>query len=95
MTVAESLAAGTPCVVRNAGALSDWVSRDGCRGVSEPTPDRLAKAVSQLRSAKPSTTGLQTWDKTVDDIRSVYESVLDTRSEKTDHEPERSGNKSL
>jgi glycosyltransferase involved in cell wall biosynthesis len=95
MTVAESLAAGTPCVVRNAGALSDWVSRDGCRGVSEPTPDRLAKAVSQLRSAKPSTTGLQTWDKTVDDIRSVYESVLDTRSEKIDHEPERSGNKSL
>lgn len=85
MTVAESLAVGTPCVVRNAGALSDWVGRDGCRGISEPTPGRLAEAVSQLRGSKPNTMGLQTWGETVDDIESVYESVLTTRKEETDH----------
>jgi glycosyltransferase involved in cell wall biosynthesis len=76
MTVAESLAAGTPCVVRNTGALSDWVDCDGCHGVSKPTPNRLAEAVSHLRGATPNTTELQTWDKMVDDIESVYESVL-------------------
>ncbi|WP_129115814.1 glycosyltransferase family 4 protein [Halegenticoccus tardaugens] len=33
MTVAEALAAGTPCVVRQAGALGDWAARDDCVGV--------------------------------------------------------------
>lgn len=84
MTVAESLAAGTPCVVRDVGALSDWVGRDGCRGISEPTPNRLADAVSQVRGITPSTTGLQTWDETTDDIESVYESVLGARRTEAD-----------
>jgi len=35
MTVAESLAAGTPCVVRTAGALVDWVDRPDCVAVDE------------------------------------------------------------
>jgi glycosyltransferase involved in cell wall biosynthesis len=60
MTVAKSLAAGSPCVVRKAGALVDWVDRDGCRGVSDLTPNRLAGAVSQICGVTPSMTGLQT-----------------------------------
>jgi glycosyltransferase involved in cell wall biosynthesis len=77
MTVAESLAAGTPCVVLDTGALSDWINRDGCRGVSDPTPGQLAKAVSQIRDATASVTGLQTWGNMIEDINTVYESVLE------------------
>jgi glycosyltransferase involved in cell wall biosynthesis len=76
MTVAESLAAGTPCVVRNAGALSNWIDREGCYGISEPIPDRIAEAVSEVRGLTPDTTGLLTWDAVVSSTLSVYETVL-------------------
>jgi glycosyltransferase involved in cell wall biosynthesis len=39
MTVAEALAAGTPCVVRERGALADWTRRADCVGVRLPGDD--------------------------------------------------------
>lgn len=48
MTVAEALAAGTPCVVRESGALVDWTSRPAVRGVESPVPERICEAVGSL-----------------------------------------------
>jgi glycosyltransferase involved in cell wall biosynthesis len=75
MTVAESLAAGTPCVVRETGALSDWVSHMGCVGISEPTPEAVATGVTAVRDRDPSADGLMSWDDVVGSVESVYDEV--------------------
>jgi glycosyltransferase involved in cell wall biosynthesis len=75
MTVAESLAAGTPCVVRNTGALSDWVDRDGCVGISDTTPETVANAITAIRDCDPSTEGLLSWGAVVDSLETVYDEV--------------------
>jgi glycosyltransferase involved in cell wall biosynthesis len=76
MTVAESLAAGTPCVVCNTGALSDWVDHDGCVGISEPIPKAVATGILEVRDRDPSTEDLLSWDAVVDRTESVYEEFL-------------------
>jgi glycosyltransferase involved in cell wall biosynthesis len=82
MTVAESFAAGTPCVVRNTGALSDWVGCDGCVGISEPTPNAVASGIMEVCDTYPSTKGcLLSWDAVVDRTESVYEEFLLSYSE--------------
>lgn len=50
MTVAEALAAGTPCVVRRAAALQDWTQKRGVVAVSSVTPESIQQAV---RSTNP------------------------------------------
>jgi glycosyltransferase involved in cell wall biosynthesis len=83
MTVAESLAAGTPCVVRNTGALSDWVDHDGCVGVAEPAPKTVADGITAVRDCDPSTEGLLSWGAVVDRLETVYDEVC--RSAATQH----------
>jgi glycosyltransferase involved in cell wall biosynthesis len=81
ITVAESFAAGTPCVVRNLGALSDWINRDGCVGISEPTPKSVATGIINVCDKNPSTRGLLSWDAVIDRTESVYEEFLLSYSE--------------
>lgn len=76
MTVAEALASGTPCVVREAGALRDWVDREGCVGVDDPTPAAVADAVTRAVGRTPSTAGLLTWAEVVDRVATRYGSLL-------------------
>ena len=54
MTVAEALAAGTPCVVRNVAALQDWTQNRGVIGVSTVSPESIRQAVrSTDRTGNP------------------------------------------
>ena len=48
MTVAEALAAGTPCVVRKAGALENWHNREGVVSVED---DSLSSVTNASRTA--------------------------------------------
>jgi len=48
MTVAEALAAGTPCVVRNVAALQDWTQNQGVVSVSSVTPELIQQAVRSI-----------------------------------------------
>lgn len=50
MTVAESLAAGTPCVVRDTSALSEWAQNDGCVSVDRLNPQSIVNAVESVRA---------------------------------------------
>jgi glycosyltransferase involved in cell wall biosynthesis len=50
MTVAEALAAGTPCVVRNVAALQDWTQNQGVVGISAVSSVSIQRAV---RSTDP------------------------------------------
>jgi glycosyltransferase involved in cell wall biosynthesis len=72
MTVAEALAAGTPCVVRETGALADWADDAGVVGASDTEPTRVASSVrraSRLEAANASVPG---WDDVVARLLSVY-----------------------
>jgi glycosyltransferase involved in cell wall biosynthesis len=73
MTVAEALAAGTPCVVRPAGALVDWTDRADC--VAAP-PDDLPTAVREAVGLDAPAEPLPTWDDVVDRVAGVYADVL-------------------
>mgnify|MGYP002277176877 CR=1 FL=1 len=71
MTVAEALASGTRCVVRNEGALRDWVGHPNVVSVHNPSPERIAEAAGAgERTDAPSTP--TTWDSVVDDVLGLY-----------------------
>ena len=73
MTVAEALAAGTPCVVRPAGALVDWTDRADCVAAD---PDDLPTAVREAVGLDAPAEPLPTWDDVVDRVADVYADVL-------------------
>lgn len=71
MTVAEALAAGTPCVVREAGALVDWAVRDDCIGVGvSDIVSGVERAVELDAPASP----LLTWEDVIERTARVYSS---------------------
>jgi glycosyltransferase involved in cell wall biosynthesis len=49
LVVAESLAAGTPCIVADTSALSEWVDEESCFGVSVPISlNKLAELINRV-----------------------------------------------
>ncbi|WP_239524481.1 glycosyltransferase family 4 protein [Halogeometricum borinquense] len=52
MTVAEALAAGTPCVVREAGALVDWREKEGVESVGDVEPATIGGAIRSVRTVE-------------------------------------------
>lgn len=75
MTVAEALAAGTPCVVREAGALVEWAERDDCVGVADDSPASVAAAVREAMTRSAPSDSLPDWESIVDRLLAVYERV--------------------
>ena len=75
MTVGEALAAGTPCVVREEGALLDWTDRPGVVGLETTTPADLRSAVCCAASRTPEGT-FPTWVDVTDSISEEYARIL-------------------
>lgn len=74
LTVGEALAAGTPCVVREAGALTEWIHHDGCIGVSTVSPNTIAGATREcLEIGKQPNTSLSTWTDVTEQVIEMYE----------------------
>jgi len=72
MTVAEALAAGTPCIVRETGALQDWVDRDGVSGIAELSPNRVSEIIKN-KPSKPNTPYfLHTWEEIAMEVKRIY-----------------------
>jgi glycosyltransferase involved in cell wall biosynthesis len=76
MTVAEALAAGTSCVVRESGALVDWAGRPGCVGVDSVAPVDVAAAVGAASEAVPDASALLGWDDVAERLASEYRALL-------------------
>lgn len=74
MTVGEALAAGTPCVVRERGALSEWTDRPDCVGVSGPGPGKISEAVAKAVGRKTNPDSLPSWDDITEQLVAVYSS---------------------
>jgi len=68
MTVAEALAAGTPCVVRETGALADWVNRNGARGTG------ISQVTQKIRAAvdERPTDSIPDWAEVAQRTEDVY-----------------------
>lgn len=75
MTVAEALAAGTPCAVREAGALTEWTERDDCVGVADVSPASVAAAVREAATRSAPSNPLPDWESVTDRVLEVYERV--------------------
>lgn len=75
MTVGEALAAGTPCVVRDSGALRSWTRYDGVEGIGTTDPDVVVRAIESVAGTDVSVS-LPTWNAVTRDLLDCYESVL-------------------
>ena len=82
ISVAEALAAGTPCVLANATALSEWMSTRRCLGVDFPVNlDSLASSIDSLIGRRLSSsdiadllgTKILDWDTVAQKLEGVYE----------------------
>ncbi len=72
MTVAEALAAGTPCVVRKAAALKDWSSHDGCVSVEDLDPVAVANYVRTAAERRVVPGDIPTWETVTDEVTGRY-----------------------
>jgi glycosyltransferase involved in cell wall biosynthesis len=72
ITVAEALAAGTPCVVREVGALGEWSNVAGCVGTDTVAPEVVARCVRDAAAVEASTAPVWRPDDVVDAVRDRY-----------------------
>lgn len=72
ITVAEALAAGTPCVVREVGALTDWAERADCVGVDL---SGVATGVREAVECSAPSEPLPRWEDVVEEIGDIYDRV--------------------
>jgi len=74
LTIAEALAAKTPCVVANTSALAEWVDNKNCFGIDYPIDsNKLADLMSEVIIRKVTDVKLWDWDKVVSELTRVYE----------------------
>jgi len=70
MTVAEALAAGTPCVVRKEGALSDWADNPAVEGVDSMSPGSVSEAIDKSLSRHPNG-NVTSWSMVTDQLAAL------------------------
>ncbi|MFB6218000.1 MAG: glycosyltransferase family 4 protein, partial [Halobacteriaceae archaeon] len=71
MTVGEALAAGTPCIVAETGALAEWTRYEGCVGVAARDPETVAAAVKEAADLSPDA-ALPDWSEVTDRLLDIY-----------------------
>jgi glycosyltransferase involved in cell wall biosynthesis len=79
ISVAEAFCAGTPCIVANKSALTEWVDNERCFGIDYPLQiDRLAKLIQEVISEKINVkgTGLWSWKEVVLKLATLYENSI-------------------
>jgi len=71
MTVAEALAAETPCVVRKKAALADWLDRSGCIGVDRLSPKEVASSIETAVGVTEFASPIS-WEEMTDRVQRIY-----------------------
>jgi len=82
IAVAEALVAGTPCIVTDTSALSEWIDNQSCLGVKYPVRlDELAKAIGDVLDSgrfggrvtrNQLGTKILEWDSVVQRLENIY-----------------------
>lgn len=71
--IAESLAAGTPCIVANMSALTEWIDNKNCFGIDYPIAiDKLARLVNEVIGKRVNDMKLWDWDDVARETLTVY-----------------------
>ena len=66
LVVAEALAAGTPCIVANTSALSEWVDNETCFGVGVPiNVNKLAMLINRIFDNGVSKQAMKKWTRKI------------------------------
>ena len=81
ITIAESLAFGTPCIVTNRTALSEFLDEPGCFGVDyPPNPKDVADLIMKIYEndvqVGPFSKKIRTWNEVAEDYEIVYNDIL-------------------
>ncbi len=86
LVVAEALASGTPCIVANSAALTEFTSEPGCIGVIwPPKPEEVADVVEEILdegarlTVGPFSQKISYWPEVASRYLELYERVLDSR----------------
>ena len=78
ITVAEALASGTPCIVANASALTQWVDNKNCYGIDFPIGDeQLISMIKSIKGKKVEKVNVLDWDEVVDKIVISYKELYE------------------
>jgi len=73
ITVAEALAAKTPCIVANTSALGEWVDNQNCFGIDYPVRiDKLAGLINEVIVKKVAEVKLWDWAQVVAELTRTY-----------------------
>jgi glycosyltransferase involved in cell wall biosynthesis len=72
MTVAEALAAGTPCLIRERGGLVDWTDSDGVVGITDMSLETIRTGITEATMSDPVNDPFQTWAAVTDEMEVVY-----------------------
>ncbi len=81
IAVAEALAMGTPCVISNSTALTEFSNEIGCYAVDyPPVPDDVADTVLKIYAEDmgvgPLSERIRTWNEVSKDYENLYRSVV-------------------
>jgi len=77
ISVAEALCAGTPCIVANTSALSEWVDNRNCFGVDYPIDlDKLADLIHTVIGKKVEDIRIPDWDEIAEKLIHLYETCV-------------------
>lgn len=80
ISVAEALAARTPCIVANTSALREWIDHKNCFGIDYPIRiEELTGIIEKVMRKKIIEVRLPTWDEIADKTIAVYEDALNGR----------------
>ena len=71
--IAEALAAGTPCIVANTSALTEWIDNKNCFGIDYPISiERLVQLINSVIGKAVSDVKLWDWDDVVRETLRIY-----------------------
>jgi glycosyltransferase involved in cell wall biosynthesis len=81
ITVAEALAAGTPCIVAKGSALEEFVDGKACVGIEMPvTAKKVVTAVKDLKKGKRKkqngSKSVMDWEEVAERTIKVYEYII-------------------
>jgi glycosyltransferase involved in cell wall biosynthesis len=79
LSVAEALCAGTPCIVANTSALTEWVDGENCFGIDYPINlDALADLIIRVMGKRVCKHVVLDWDEIVTRLVCLYENCYYT-----------------
>jgi glycosyltransferase involved in cell wall biosynthesis len=76
LSVAEALCAGTPCIVANTSALTEWVDGGNCFGIDYPIDlDVLADLIMKVMGKRVCKTAVLDWNEVANRLAKLYADV--------------------